>query len=99
MSANNWRECPQCKAADDKRRNEAIATARESYGVVSAEQYLRDIAEAEKPTLAEETLREDYELWIDATGEFYVSYRGSCDKCGLDFKFKHSEMVASASGV
>lgn len=37
--------------------------------------------------------REDYELGVLPTGEFFVSYRGCCESCGLTKEFKHSEQL------
>jgi len=40
-----------------------------------------------------ETLREDYEFYLNDEGEFFVSYKASCDRCGFKYSFKHSEQV------
>ena len=39
----------------------------------------------------DETLREDYEFYMDpTTGEFSAAYEGHCE-CGFEFTFKHKE--------
>ena len=38
-------------------------------------------------------LREDYEIYIGADGNFYVSYSGYCYACKFKFNYKHEEQV------
>jgi ribosomal protein S27AE len=95
MSADNWRICPRCKIRAAEKAAKMYADATAAYGKVDPEMYLEKLKEAqvfgvESP---EETLREDYEIYIDEDGEFFVSYRGGCDKCGLVFSFKHEDQV------
>jgi hypothetical protein len=60
---------------------------KDSYGKVSAEEYLCLTKQFEKPVEREQTLREDYELGI-VENKFYVSYRASCTACKFSFTFK-----------
>lgn len=41
----------------------------------------------------EETLRQDWELYLDEDGKFSVEFSASCRKCGFSYKFKHSEKL------
>lgn len=92
MSAENWTICPKCKAAEDRRQEAAHKKAAESYGKVDVEKFdaLRELT---KPRKLEDTLREDYELGICSDGMFYVSYRGSCEKCNFGHVFKRSDKI------
>jgi len=46
-----------------------------------------------KTSFDDYTFREDYELGVVYTGEFYVRYEGRCQVCGLKKVFKHSEQL------
>ena len=95
MSADNWAECPRCRAMRlveiEKRRLNLLKI----YGKVPPEQYVTEMTDLNnfRDSHLDETLREDYELGITPQGRFYVSYGGGCDKCGLAFTFKHEEAV------
>lgn len=39
------------------------------------------------------TLREDYEVGMEANGLFSVVYTANCNKCGFSFMFKHSQVA------
>lgn len=43
-----------------------------------------------------QSFREDYELGVLETGEFYIIYDGYCRLCELSHKFKHSEFIYKA---
>lgn len=93
MSADNWRECPKC-LKDAIARKEALANkVIESYGKISAEEYLSLVAEQQEPIVPDVTLREDWDIFTDETGIFLVSYRCSCSKCGFSYRFKHEEQT------
>jgi hypothetical protein len=95
MSADNWRVCPRCKLRAAEKSAKMYKEATDSYGKVDASEYLEKLkaAQAFASEVLHETLREDYEIYIDEDGEFFVSYRGGCDECGLVFNFKHEEKV------
>ncbi len=99
MSADNWRLCPRCL----QNHREAAAAARrradESYGTVSAEEWKQLDANARSLELRgpTETLREDYELFIDQNGEFKVYYGALCTTCSFTFSFKHQQRVMLAA--
>jgi hypothetical protein len=92
MSANNWTECPRCRArvrqeiADRKRR------AAEAYGTIPADEWkaLDDAARLiPQPT---KTFREDWEIGVE--GEtLVVSYSGGCTECGLGVTFNHKQPI------
>jgi len=95
MSARNWDTCPRClrnaSVESERRRSEA----NKAYGKVTPQEYARLQAEAEAKPDVGETLREDYEVGISATGGFYVVYRGECQEpgCGFLHTFKHEQQV------
>ncbi len=91
MSADNWRKCPRCAKKLAKTRADKLAKAEAKYGKIPAAQYRSEIAEAEKPIKQEETLREDYEYWIDEEGYFQARYNCSCSRCDFEFSFKHAQ--------
>ena len=39
------------------------------------------------------TLREDYEVYIDEGLNFRVDYRCFCEKCGFSYEYSHSEKL------
>jgi len=49
--------------------------------------------EKDAPKEQSETLREDFEVWMDEDGEFHVDYRSHCQVCGFGHKFAHTEKV------
>lgn len=97
MSADAWRVCPKCKYKHEIDTRIAEKKARESYGKVSAEEFdrLREVAREMvcKLEKMDETLREDYEIYTDETGEFFISYYCWCEACGLKFNFNHKQNV------
>ncbi len=91
MSADNWGICPRCKVEALKEQEARQQAAADAYGKVSSTEYGELVAKALEPMQLEETLREDYELGLGEDGEFYVSYRGACDKCALEHSFALGE--------
>lgn len=93
MSADNWAICPKCLELAQDRQEALEEKLEKSYGVVSPEQYLRLFEKSrEKPKL-EQTLREDYEIGILNTAEFYVRYKGACTKCGFNYEYKYDQNI------
>ena len=43
-----------------------------------------------RPTFPE-TMREDYEIWMDKEGFFEVTYSAHCTQCEFSFSFEHSD--------
>lgn len=95
MSANNWATCPNCleKALNDK--SLASATAREAYGVVSQLEYENMMQRARNMPAgpSSETLREDYEIGLEADGRFYVTYTGQCTRCSFKHHFSYEKSI------
>lgn len=94
MSANNWRICPQCKAkalAEWEARKQA---ARKAYGKVPSEKYEQMTAAARDEPELEDSLREDYQIGITEKDEFYVIYRGSCQVCSFEHRFRHKQQLS-----
>ncbi len=92
MSADNWATCPKCLKKRRAEKEQLTKRAADSYGKVSAEDFdeLRKKADSLSMDI-EETFREDYELGILESGEFYVSYQGQCSVCDFGKQFKHEE--------
>jgi hypothetical protein len=95
MSANNWRVCPNCQRLKDAEVAKAIERAEAQYGNVPAKRYAFFLEEVEKlkERYLDETLREDYQLGMDHEGQFCITYRCSCQKCGFAFRYQHEEAV------
>jgi hypothetical protein len=43
--------------------------------------------------LGDNTLREDYEIGVNDTGEFEIVYSCRCNTCGFVFTFKHKQQL------
>jgi hypothetical protein len=93
MSADNWRQCPQCNATQLADKEKAKKKADSSYGKVPQEEYLKLLEIANQPIRLAEHLREDYSVYVDLDGEFRVSYSCSCDKCPFNYSYSHTEKV------
>ena len=98
MSADNWRICPKCDDGRVAAKADAVMTAVNAYGTVPVEQWKALQAKADHIPPAKDTLREDYEIGTDHTGEFYVSYSCSCQECGFRFEFEARRNVFQQSG-
>jgi len=92
MSADNWRICPQCKAKKLKDKEKARNKAESSYGKIPQEEYLKLLDVANKKIRLEDTLREDYSVYVDEDGEFRVSYSCYCQECSFDYTYGYKEM-------
>lgn len=91
MSANAWRICPTCKRLNDEKNKKRILDAEKKYGKISADEYIKLAAEVQKPIELEETLREDYVIFLSESGLFCVSYGCSCSVCKFKYNFEHKE--------
>ena len=90
MSARNWTVCPQCR----QKRQDAIDAVKSQYGKLSREVYEDALTRAEK-ALKEigsnnQSVREDYEIGVDGTGQFFVDYGASCENCDFEVSFSHN---------
>lgn len=83
-------------------RVQAIKTAEAlvdaAYGTVPVEEYhdLEARLENLKQKAPEYTLREDYEIYVNESGEFRAHYTCSCEKCGFSFRFAHTTDALNA---
>jgi len=98
MSADNWRECPQCRARNEQKNHKAVSDLEATYGEIPADEWLAKKEAVENPPELNETLREDYEFHIDEQGGFCAKYHGSCEICGFEFSFKHEEQLKIVRG-
>ena len=92
MSANNWAICPRCNKAEDDKRAALVKRLATDYGKVSMEKYAQLQAALSAPRPALDTLREDWEIGMDTSGEFVVTYSCSCAKCGFAFEYADSRL-------
>ena len=94
MSANNWQVCPRCKRQNDEERSKEQAEIEGQYGKIPSAEYMQLLEKSKKrPSTISENLREDWEIWTDLAGTFNVIYHCSCDACGLDYTFRHTEKI------
>jgi len=93
MSADNWTICPKCNKSSlqlEKKEREKI---KNSYGKISAEEYLELVRQHKLPKKIEDTLREDYEIGIDENGGFSIHYSCYCEECRFKFEFNYNEII------
>jgi len=92
MSADNYSKCPKCRADMIKNKKDLIERASEGYGKISADEYNDLLTEGSKPIDLTETLREDYEFYLqdDILG---ISYSCSCSVCKFHFEYKQDVKV------
>lgn len=93
MSADNWAICPQCKKDEAARKQELIEKLYQSYGNVTEEDYLELKEKSERGSELRETLREDYETFMDSDGLFFVGYSCSCDVCNFNYGYEFRKQV------
>lgn len=94
MSADNWATCPKCLAEAKAKKAALEHAVQDAYGKVPIEEFDEMRTEAEKPVNIDQTLREDYELFIEEdTGLFRVIYDGFCKTCGFGKKYRYSEQL------
>lgn len=98
MSATNWAICPKCKIENDKTNAKRITDAEKHYGKVSSKKYMALRSEARNSTVFEETLREEYQIYINEdNGKFTVFYHGCCEVCQFEYKYEYTEKVIKIS--
>lgn len=93
MSADNWRECPCCNKKQLNEKEKAKIKADSCYGKVSQEEYLKLLEIANKPIKLENSLREDYSLYVSLDGEFRVSYSCYCENCPFSHSYGYKEQL------
>lgn len=93
MSADRWGICPKCKKEYDLGLEVLKEEATNCYGKVTATEWLKLVSQVGDPVELDETLREDWEIYMGKDGNFYIGYSCGCNKCGFNFKFKHEENV------
>ncbi len=97
MSADNWAVCPNCRRNAESKYIQEEVLLEENYGKIPATEYAKLLtqhqANSVQKILGDNTLREDYRIGIDKNGVFTVGYISCCDKCGLTWKYNHSEQA------
>lgn len=97
MSADNYRVCPRCEEQLLLEREKEIQKAKDSYGKVPQEEFIKKSKQLDIPLRIDPTLREDWEVY----GEGYntdIRYSCSCSKCGLKHEFTAEVDLRLASG-
>lgn len=94
MSADNWAICPKCKNDVKEIREAFTRKAEAAYGKVTEAQYKSLCDNATKEIKLEETLREDFQIYTNADGEFSVSYGCMCETCGLEFVYNFKQQIS-----
>lgn len=89
----NWAACPKCRIRFDLESQSKLKAAHDAYDVKSREEYLSLLADAEKPTLYGNTLREHYHSAIDEDGDLEVDYSAFCNECKFTYSFNHRETI------
>lgn len=97
MSPKDWAVCPSCRRKAEQEHAAAKQALDDSYGAVTLEKFRELEAELsdlyDKTIDMNESMREDYQLGFDGSGEFYVYYRASCADCGFEFVYDHQQPV------
>ena len=98
MSADNWRQCPNCLKIARAKKSEMVKKVDEAYVHMPIAQFdqIRKECDEFDPDDIEKTLREDYEIGTYEEGveaKFSVSYSCSCSECGFSFSHKDFQMV------
>ena len=93
MSADRWAICPKCRKKAVGEKESLIKKAEDGYGQLSQKDYETIVFDSRTPINLTETLREDYEIYMEDDGLFSVEYSASCDTCGFKYNFNHSEQV------
>ena len=96
MSADNTGVCPRCLARAIEKYEILLQNVMDSYGKVSIEEFEKlRIALGEPPTdlTIGRDLREDYENYTLPTGEFVITYECTCQCCGFNHHYAHTEQL------
>lgn len=93
MSADNWTNCPKCMKIAVEEKDKENKEAAESYGKVSEIEYIQILEKAQADINMEQTLREDYEFYMEDDGTLTANYRARCDRCGFKHESNHTKKV------
>ena len=95
MSADNWAQCPRCKARHQQALKDMRTKFAALYGTVPIEEFEqhRDLLATTEATKLQETLREDYEIYGAEDGVVEVRYACTCKTCGLASEFRYSHTL------
>lgn len=90
MSADNWKQCPEC--LEEFKKADPIGKAKKRYGKIPLDEYEYELDEAMKKAPPEQSLREDYEFFLDGFC-LEISYSCKCTTCGFTFSFNKKIQV------
>lgn len=90
-------KCPRCFSKTFTSKKEAIATAKNSYGNVTADTYHENLTKAknlpEATKIDNDFILYQDELVLGVSGLFYVKFSGKCQRCGFNFDYSHSQQL------
>jgi hypothetical protein len=101
MGADAWKLCLNCKRRQVVEIAAAEAELADAYGKVSADTYremevtVRDIRERK----LDETLRCDYEQFIDSSGKYNCYFKAWCDVCHFSWEHERHILVPGLTEV
>ena len=93
MSADNWTRCPRCLKNAELEKEDFSKKAREGYGKLTSDEYEVLLLKSREPINLDDSLREDYEFYLDDDGCFTANYRATCGTCNFNFTFHHKQQV------
>ncbi len=82
MGADAWEICPICHNLPEEHRNGIDHL----YGKIPQEDYDKLKKEIEKLRVIE-TVREDYELYLNEDGTAHIDFYAKCQTCGASWEF------------
>jgi hypothetical protein len=85
--------CPKCRIHNEQVRLDLQKMIAAQYGKIDPQQWMEAHAAAQKPVELSEVFREDWDLGMNDSGKFYVSYKGRCQDCGFGFEFRDNQQV------
>jgi hypothetical protein len=98
MSADRWGICSKCTQEWNKKLKELKIEADNSYGKVPAEEYLNLLDRYSSPERLDESLREDWEIYMGESGKFFFNYSCSCIFCKFSYEYRYEENILKLKG-
>tara|TARA_B100001964_G_C13855009_1_gene431878 strand:- start:140 stop:445 length:306 start_codon:yes stop_codon:yes gene_type:complete len=93
MSATNWASCPKCLKLVECGQSKLLQDIKEKYGKIPANEWLNLLEKSKDRRPLGHTLREDYEVYTDLNGKFYIKYNCSCEVCGFSYEFNKIDEI------
>tara|TARA_R100001530_G_scaffold1886_1_gene3211 strand:- start:718 stop:1023 length:306 start_codon:yes stop_codon:yes gene_type:complete len=87
MSADNWRTCPECLKIAESTKSKLYQSVESQYGKIPSGDWLNLLEKSKERDILGHTLREDYEIYMDLNGKFYIKYLCRCDICKFIYEY------------